>query len=364
MVRPADLSAMLLAILAIPAFACLAPAGEPAAFAPGDETTSARAGSDARAPEELFEVLRVVDGDTVHIRRKGEYEKIRLLSVDTEERIREGSGGKLQTVFGEECALWAIRFFKDLADEDGKTRIGLRFPKDVEARDVYGRLLAHVILSDGRDFNLLLVEKGKSPYFNKYGNSLISHEAFVEAQREARKKQLGIWNPATNEPKTEGAPAAKRDYDQLMPWWEARAQAIDGFRERSAEQPEAVLSSEDADGIEAAVTAKREVEVFGAVDRTFEESNGDLTVLLRATDRDRSVRVVVPRRLRESVAKIVDFEAVRDAFRQNYVYVRGTLTSGRRGPRIETKIADQWRLAGPEPARAVLQEAAEAGAPR
>jgi endonuclease YncB( thermonuclease family) len=347
----------LLAGLALLLFACLAQGSELTA---AEDPKPASAG-ERHVPEELFEVLRVVDGDTVHIRRKGEYEKIRLLSVDTEERMREGGGGKLQTVFGEECAVWAIRFFKDLADEDGKTRIGLRFPEDTEARDVYGRLLAHVILSDGRDFNLLLVQMGKSPYFNKYGNSLISHEAFVEAQREARKKELGIWNPATNEPKTEGAPAAKRDYDGLLPWWEARAQAIDGFRQRSAEHPEAVLSSEDADALEAAVKAKRKVEIFGAVDRTFEESNGDLTVLLRATDRDRALRVVIPRRLRKEVTKVIDFETVRDAFRQNYVYVRGTIKNGRRGAQIEIKSQEQWRLAGPEPTRA---GAAEAGAPR
>jgi hypothetical protein len=80
----------------------------------------------------------------------------------------------------------------------------------MEERDVYGRLLCHLILPDGRNFNLLLVELGKSPYFNKYGNDLICHQAFVDAQARARKAQKGIWDPKTNVPKTEGAPSARR----------------------------------------------------------------------------------------------------------------------------------------------------------
>ena len=126
-------------------------------------------------PSVLFEVKRVVDGDTIHVQRGEELEKLRLLSVDTEEVIRGGgfsSSSKPQTVFGTECAEWAKSFFDGLANEDGETRVGLWFPEGKEARDVYGRLLCHVVLEDGTDFNLMLLQKGKSPYFNKYGNSL------------------------------------------------------------------------------------------------------------------------------------------------------------------------------------------------
>ena len=65
------------------------------------------------------------------------------------------------------------------------TLVGLAFPDGVEANDVYGRLLCHVILADGTDFNLKLVELGKSPYFNKYGNSRICHDEFVATQAAA-----------------------------------------------------------------------------------------------------------------------------------------------------------------------------------
>ena len=329
----------------------------------GDEGAGERGQATDEAPEELFEVLRVVDGDTIHIQRKGKKEKLRLLSVDTEERMRGGdfNPSKPETVFGEECAKWAIRFFRDLADEDGKTRVGVRFPEGKEAYDVYGRLLCHVILADGRDFNLLLVQLGKSPYFNKYGNSLICHEAFLEAQRKARAEELGIWHPQTNEPKTPGAQAAKRNYDELLPWWDALAQAVDGFRKRARENPDAVLASEDADGIDAALNAKREVEIFGRVYRTFEESNGDLTVLFRANEGDPGVRAIVPRKLRKELLAELDLEATSRGMRQNYVSVTGPLRKGRRGPELRTSSVEQWRLGGPEPA---AKTPAEAGAPR
>ena len=144
-------------------------------------------------PTELFDVVRVVDGDTVHIQRGGEKVKLRLLSVDTEEKLSfNGSASKPGTVFGEETSQWAEELFAELGDDP---KIGLRFPNGIEANDVYGRLLCHVVMPDGTDFNVLLVELGKSPYFNKYGNSRIAHGEFVEAQRLARNEKLGIWNP-------------------------------------------------------------------------------------------------------------------------------------------------------------------------
>jgi micrococcal nuclease len=141
----------------------------------------AAAGSEQelQVPTELYEITRVVDGDTIYVLRDGEVEKLRLLSVDTEEKLAGNSNlgpNKPETVFGEECAQWAVDFFAARAGEDGPARVGLKFPAGVEARDIYGRLLCHVILDDGTDFNLLLVEKGKSPYFNKYGNSRVCHQ--------------------------------------------------------------------------------------------------------------------------------------------------------------------------------------------
>ncbi|MFN0006950.1 MAG: thermonuclease family protein [Planctomycetota bacterium] len=303
------------------------------------------------AGAESVEIERVVDGDTIHVRRAGKIEKLRLVSVDTEERLGEGhssSPTKPQTVFGEECAIWAERLFAGLGTAGGKARVGLVFPGGVEERDAYGRLLCRVLLPDGTDYNLMLVQLGRSPYFNKYGNDLEDHAAYVAAQDAARRARRGIWNPATNEAKTPGAPSAKRPYSRLLPWWDARAAAVDAYRERAAKEPGAVADAEDAASLARAARSGREVDVFGEIDRLFDESDGSRTVLFRASNKDKSLRVRIPlsaRRAHESFG----WESVTRDFRQNYVWVRGRVEIGQRGFEMRSSAVDRWRLAGPEP---------------
>jgi micrococcal nuclease len=294
---------------------------------------------------EWVAIERVVDGDTIHVRRSGKIEKLRLVSVDTEERLGKGhssSPTKPQTVFGEECAIWAEKLFSDV------DKIGLVFPGGVEARDVYGRLLCRVLLPDGTDYNLMLVRLGRSPYFNKYGNDLEGHAALAAAQDEARRAQLGIWNPATNEAKTPGAPSAKRPYARLLPWWNARAAAVDAYRERAAKSPDAVADAEDAASLGRAARSGHAVDVFGEVDRLFEESDGSRTVLFRAGDKEKAFRVRIPLSMRAEHDEFAWKSVTRD-FRQNYVWVRGRVESGARGFGMRSEGVDRWRLAGPEP---------------
>ncbi len=305
-------------------------------------------------PSVLFEVKRVVDGDTIHVQRGEELEKLRLLSVDTEEVIRGGgfsSPSKPQTVFGTECAEWAKSFFDGLANEDGETRVGLWFPEGKEARDVYGRLLCHVVLEDGTDFNLMLLQKGKSPYFNKYGNSLDFDAEFRAAQAEARDKELGIWRSETNQPKTPGAPAVRRPYDTLMPWWEARAQAIDQFRSKHAEDALRFVDAGAPDQLESTTRASApepaQVEVFGIPDRIFDEDDGRQTVLFRTSDRGRALRVRIPKE-EVSAHAALDLANISEELRQNFVWVTGAMRWTGRGYEIVSMSPERWRVADPQ----------------
>ena len=291
----------------------------------------------------LYDVVEVIDGDTIHILRDGRVEKLRLLSVDTEEKIAgrpAASPTKPETVFGQETALWAR--------ESLPARIGLSFPNGEERRDAYGRLLCHVILPDGRDFNLLLVELGKSPYFNKYGNSRIDHEAFVRAQEAARSASLGIWDPATNEPQSVDAPAAKRPYDLLLPWWEARADAVESFRRLHARDPRSVVAADDPTGLRSAVEHGTRVQVFGTIARFFEEDDGSLTALFRSADRRAAFRAVLGPRARGGRLERFLRETTEE-LRQNYLFVEGRLERGERGFRMKPDDREAWRLAGPRP---------------
>jgi micrococcal nuclease len=301
------------------------------------------------APVVEVEIVKVVDGDTLDVRLDGAVVPLRLLSVDTEEKISGhplGSPTKPQTVFGQETADWARAFFAALGTPP---RVGLTFPEG-RRFDVFGRLLCHVRLPDGRDYNRLLVELGKSPYFTKYGNSLVDHAGFVHAQAAARAAQLGLWNPATNRPRSPDAPAALRPYAELLPWWDARAAAIEAFRSASARDPDSVVSHEDPAGLRRALErcqrdAAARVTIFGAIERFYDETDGSLTVLLRAGEPDTALRATVPADQRAELEPFL--RSTTAEFVQNYLYVTGRLTSHARGFLLHEARRADWRLAEP-----------------
>ena len=310
-------------------------------------------------PTVTYPVTRVIDGDTLWVERAGKTEKLRLLSVDTEERMELGdslSSTKPGTPFGSACEQWAQQFFADLGRDGRPARVGLVFPGGVEQRDVYGRLLCHVVLEDGTDFNLLLVREGKSPYFDKYGYSEVDHAGYVAAEAAAQAAQKGIWHPDTN------AGATRRPYDRLLPWWEARAQAVEGFKARHAKAPTTVVSAEVPEELEAALAAAHpRVEVFGSIFQFFDEDDGSLTVLFRGGDKQRSVRVRIPAEERASYAS-QDLAATTEEFVQNYLYVSGRLTRGARGFELVGVRPRDWRRGGPEPVYPDVAPGAAAGA--
>ena len=305
-------------------------------------------------PKELFDVVKVVDGDTIHIMRNGEKQKLRLLSVDTEEKLsgRAFDPAKPETLFGEETKLWAIDFFNGLAGEDGVIQVGVIFPAGEEAFDVYGRLLCHVVLPDGTDFNLKLVEEGWSPYFTKYGYSRICDKAFLAAEAEAQENQLGIWNPEVNKPASESEPWNKRDYDAALPWWRARGDAIQEFRNRAGGSPETFIDAESEEQLAAAMEAGKFTDypksVFGAVDRSFEEDDGSLTLLFRTGQGQRAFRAKISAELRPKLAhlNLKDRNAIGV---QNYLFVTGKVVQGPRGFDIHLGHETALTLGAPDP---------------
>jgi micrococcal nuclease len=129
-----------------------------------------------------YQVVRVVDGDTIIIWRKGKQERVRLLRVNTPESVHPDK--KQNTPMGIEAS--------DFAKErlSGK-EVMLEF--EGEMRDRYGRLLAYVCVGD-ENFCVMLVKEGFSPYYTAYGLSDKYDSEFREAEREARDAHRGIWS--------------------------------------------------------------------------------------------------------------------------------------------------------------------------
>ena len=142
-----------------------------------DPAAAAEAGGGARTGP--YEVLRVVDGDTLHVRIPGSPtpdERVRLLRVNTPERGKPGY----------ERATACL-----IALTAGK-RVELEWERSgVAERDEYGRLLAYVH-ADGALVNEELVRQGFSRFFTKYGGGRLA-DRFRAAEEEARVAKRGLW---------------------------------------------------------------------------------------------------------------------------------------------------------------------------
>ena len=132
-------------------------------------------------------VLRVVDGDTIHVLVSGRDTTVRLLGINTPETVKPGSPVEC---FGPE----ASAHLKDLLEGQ---RVTLEFDDSQDQIDKYGRTLAFVWLttpSGGMDLvNLDLVAQGFA-YQRQYGPNPVSWQPQLEsAQREARTSETGLW---------------------------------------------------------------------------------------------------------------------------------------------------------------------------
>jgi len=216
----------------------------------------------------------VIDGDTIRV--EGIDGTIRLLCLDTEEKIRtdaqraaiqrdfdryleQNRGGatrpkRAKTPMGDAASAFAKHFFEGVQT----VRLERDDPKEIRGR--YGRLLAYAFAEkEGRwtSYNVECVRAGMSPYFTKYGYSRRFHNEFARAEAEARQAKRGIWNPDSQ---------GYGDYDERKAWWNARAEFIRTFEHEASGRDDYVeLSHFDA---QQTLEEKlgREVTVLGTVD--------------------------------------------------------------------------------------------------
>lgn len=141
-------------------------------------------------------VVRVVDGDTAHLRLPdGSVEKVRFIGVDTPESTTK------QEPYGSEASGYTKRVLKP-----GRK---IFLETDAELRDRYGRLLAYIWLSKPtefddwdrptlaeatkRMFNAQLMRDGYAQVMSIPPN-IQYQDYFLELQREARNADRGLWS--------------------------------------------------------------------------------------------------------------------------------------------------------------------------
>jgi micrococcal nuclease len=127
-------------------------------------------------------VVRVVDGDTIHVRLGERIEKVRYIGVNTPEihHPRKGvePGGREARLVNLDLVL-------------GRR---VRLDTDVQTRDRYGRLLAYVWIGDLM-VNAEMVRRGYAQVMTVPPN--VRHQAlFLKLQRDAREAGRGRWRRA------------------------------------------------------------------------------------------------------------------------------------------------------------------------
>jgi len=117
-------------------------------------------------------VVKVIDGDSIRVRRDGTVYEIRLYGIDTPEYLQP---------FGKQAARRTRRkiWKKNVTVE----------PMDV---DRYGRIVA-LISSDGHLLNRELVDEGTAWVYPKYCKRQPLCRNLKEEEKRARVDRLGLW---------------------------------------------------------------------------------------------------------------------------------------------------------------------------
>ncbi|TAN57230.1 hypothetical protein EPN15_04940 [Patescibacteria group bacterium] len=137
-------------------------------------------------PTNLFNVVSVVDGDTIKVSINGATQTIRLIGIDTPETVDPRNPVQ--------C------FGKEASDKAKSVLTGkmMRLESDPTQGDLdkYQRLLRYVFLADGTFFNKMMIADG---YAHEYTyNTPYQYQAeFKAAESAARTAQLGLWSLST-----------------------------------------------------------------------------------------------------------------------------------------------------------------------
>lgn len=126
-------------------------------------------------------LVSVIDGDTIHVEVDGEVISVRLLGIDTPEKV---GGPRPGECYGQQAT--------ELAEALLPHGSEVLLTRDHESRDAYGRLLAYVHRRDGVFINYEMLKAGAAtPLFFEPNTTM--KPLFQAAGDKARKDWIGLW---------------------------------------------------------------------------------------------------------------------------------------------------------------------------
>jgi len=120
-----------------------------------------------------YKVIGVKDGDTISLLMDGKEQAVRFAHIDCPEK-KQPFGTKAKQFVSDACF---GKYVTLVINEKNKY-------------DRNKRLIAEVILENGRNLNKELVKNGLAWHFKKYSDS----KEYDQLEKAARKKKIGLWN--------------------------------------------------------------------------------------------------------------------------------------------------------------------------
>jgi micrococcal nuclease len=130
----------------------------------------------------------IYDGDTLEIETIG---TVRLVGIDVPEHAASERDRYLTR---QGIAPARLRAASQAAREFNMNQVlGKRVRLEIEdpSRDRYGRLLAYVLLPDGRLLNRVLIEQGLAVVYRRF--AFRRKTEFLKAEEQAREGKRGLW---------------------------------------------------------------------------------------------------------------------------------------------------------------------------
>lgn len=131
-----------------------------------------------------YEVVKVVDGDTIDVLIGEQKVRIRLIGVDTPETV---DPRKPVQCFGKEAS-------KYTEGAVGGKKVKLEKDSSQGESDRYGRLLAYVYMPDGQMLNRKLIVDGYAHEYT-YNIPYKYQKDFKDLQNFAERQGRGLWAP-------------------------------------------------------------------------------------------------------------------------------------------------------------------------
>jgi micrococcal nuclease len=157
-------------------------------FSPGSD--SAWNGNPVRAT-----VVETIDGDTLHLSfPDGRRETLRILGIDTPEVTPEmNDPAKFNEVTNKEIlSLWGQEAASYTNEKLNGQEVTIIYDREAGTRDVYGRMLATIIVPGGTDHGEDLIRMGLARVYTQ--ETFTRKDHYLAVQKEAINTHTGIWS--------------------------------------------------------------------------------------------------------------------------------------------------------------------------